>query len=310
MVTRFPLDQPMDVNKFRDISIKACEEYIKREERIKQARSDTNHYIWDEERRVQEIIRNKAELTSKVSCSMVYIISALFYLFVMLCVFMRYDIDYSQYSVGYVVFAFIFIIILTSFAPIIWLVALHRADSTVAKVIWGLIIFGTGIWTFATIIAFISFILSLINSKDRWQKRFNRMKKYKRMLRRAKSRDSAASDEYQANASARLKTFESVEGEYDWLYYEWARKCKSLINDINTTQRRSPCVKYWSYTSYAKCVDSIVKSGPSYNITLGKYETPYRYMDLTIEHVQEFFNKFALDALDREFRKSLQKIQF
>ena len=80
METRFSLDEPMDIDKFHNISLKACDDYVKDQKALSDAIEKTKRTINDEQRKVWAVINRKAETIHRIIAIVAYTICCVLYI--------------------------------------------------------------------------------------------------------------------------------------------------------------------------------------------------------------------------------------
>ena len=88
MERRFSLDEPMNVKKFEEISIKACDDYAQYIRKLSDAEWNAKKTFNDEKSKVWALINRKAEVIHRIIsvifytiCSVIYILCWMFLIF-------------------------------------------------------------------------------------------------------------------------------------------------------------------------------------------------------------------------------------
>ena len=311
MERRFSLDEPMDIDKFHNISLKACDDYVKDQKALSDAIAKTKRTINDEQRKVWTVINRKAETIHRIIAIVAYTICCVLYILCWLYLIFSSNVDFSQYGVATVIVAVIVVLALVSWAPIIWLIHLFNGDSVKSKVVWGIILAVTGVWTIGVVFSLIAYIISLLNNEYKLSIKISKLKKYRRMRRRAESKDEAATKAYQSSATAELEKIKKNLGEYEWLFLEWKRQLTPLLDEINSYQRRDPSLRYLG-EDLASNIQFCLRFGPrrgyKSNVTWNNFETPRNYISITIDSNKKFFQGYCQRHYEWKLQQSKNAI--
>ena len=134
------------------------------------------------------------------------------------------------------------------------------------------------------------------------------------MLRRAKSKDNDARDNYRAKASFELEKAKQSNNEYEWLFWEWKKALEPLMKEIATKQRESPDLKYMKINYGVGNVRTFISwvtlgnETNRYDIECGSFETPRKFIRCNIETNKEEFRRFCVQHYEWKFQQSLNSL--
>lgn len=297
MSTRFSMDVPMDIEIFKSISLQAFDDYKRRTEdipaRISELDLEKVHDIDDEVASVNYLINEEAEKILLRRKIIICLVAAVLYLSPLLLAFNEYI--YNNVFQGPV---FIALLVMGGLIGYWWLWAVFNADSDVWKWVAGIFLFVSPVCWWAAIFCLILYFFVLNNNDTKKIKRsLARKPNNRKKLTKAKKDDKEATALKNQKIDAEialLKREASKEGEYEWLRREWITAfsnsaelkhlvnclperwiadspdgiCRFFINDKGPDKR---------YPMFRR------KQGYFWGIVYEDYETPNRYIEITIE---------------------------
>ena len=302
MSTRFPMDVPMDIEIFKSISLQAFDDYKRRTKdipaRIRELESKKKEVINAETKNINYLIRQKSRKILLIRKVIICLLVALIFLSPILLIAF---IDIKQFVPALDSnFTVIALIIMTGLIGVWWLCAVFNADSDIWKWVSGLFLFGNPISWWAAIFCLILYFFVL--KKDDTEKIYRslaRKPNNRKMLTKAKKddkEDTALKNQKIDAEIALLKREASKEGEYEWLYRVWKYafdKNEEFQYWADALARANRAYR-WDDTDdlYKHCIGDGPdkhypmfrrKEGAYWGIVYNDYETPNRYIEITVE---------------------------